>query len=207
MTEINIKDLQLKIDKNLLMEFIKSQQFFEIDCFGSLHAFNHLAKTVPVIFRNEKNIELESNSTNEIIYKVFQKEYKPIIEDDIVQITPLGAWQDIIALNRAKMSYFDHQTDGVEVFEDAQLEEIGWQATALDITYRQLCSHLEQTCEGVFMFYDNGMHFNGFVILKNLQQAKDEMINYVVQTIKEKSYNQDDLDDDALEALAFFNIQ
>jgi hypothetical protein len=105
------------------------------------------------------------------------------------------------------MSYFDHQTDGVEVFEDAQLEEIGWQATALDITYRQLCSHLEQTCEGVFMFYDNGMHFNGFVILKNLQQAKDEMINYVVQTIKEKSYNQDDLDDDALEALAFFNIQ
>jgi hypothetical protein len=207
MTEINIKDLHLKIDKDLLMQFVKSQQFFEIDCFGTLHALNKSKQTHPIVFKNETHFDVHENNINDILTALFSKNYKPSIKDDVVELTPLGAWQDIITLNRSKMSYFDHQTDGIEVFEHKQLEAIGWQATALDITYRQLCSHLEQTCEGVFMFYDNGMHFNGFVILKNLQQAKDEMIQYVVQQVKENRCIKDELDDDALEALAFFNIK
>lgn len=109
------------------------------------------------------------------------------------------------------MSYFDHQTDGVEVFEDRVLEDIGWHAIPFNINYRQLTAYLEEQCEGTFLFYDNGMHFNGLVILDDIEDAKEKMTTYVVNEIKKKIDNGeialDDLDEDQEESLAFFNIK
>ena len=39
-------------------------------------------------------------------------------------------------MNKENMLYFDHQSDGVEMFEDNILEDFGWNASVLDINYR-----------------------------------------------------------------------
>ncbi len=211
MEEFNIKDLKINFDISTIIEFINSKKAFEMDFYGNIYALNEASKKTPLVFKTKNDMTFDSTQIQTILETLFGKEYKLQTTATQGQITPVGAWQDIIGLNQDRMTYFDHQTDGVEVFEEKELEDIGWQAISLNIDYRTLCNHLEKECEGVFVYYDNGMHFNGFVILNDIEQAKEKMCEFVRLQIKEKIEKEelflDELEADEKEALEFFNYK
>ena len=107
------------------------------------------------------------------------------------------------------MLYFDHQSDGVELFEDKELEDYGWNASALDINYREISEFIEEFCEGVLLCYDNEIQFSGFIIVDDVNDVKIKVKEYIINKTKENIKEQtiDIEDDDVIEALEFFGIK
>lgn len=107
------------------------------------------------------------------------------------------------------MLYFDHQTDGVELFEDKELENIGWLSIVCDISYREISDFIEANCNGTLVYYDNEIQFNGFVIVDDINDVREKVKDFISNKIKEKI--EEDLididDDEVLESLEFFNIK
>jgi hypothetical protein len=136
-------------------------------------------------------------------------DYKPSIIGAICKIKPVSNWQNIIDMNKENMLYFDHQSDGVEIFEDKTLEDYGWNASALEINYREISEFIEDSCEGVLLCYDNEIQFSGFVIVENLEDTKEKVKEYIINKAKQNiSEGILDLeDDDVIEALEFFGIK
>jgi len=211
MEEFNIKDLKINFEISSLLAFLESKKEFEIDVYGNMYALNEASKTTPLIFRGKVPSSFHETELTRLIETIFGKEYNVQTTASHCTLSLVGAWQSIIGLNQDRMSYFDHQTDGIEVFEEKELEDIGWQAVSLNINYRAICTYLEQQCQGTFVYYDNGMHFNGFVIFKDTQEAKAKMCEFVTLQIEEKIKNEElileESDDDEKEALAFFNYK
>lgn len=211
MEEFNIKDLKINFEISSLLAFLESKKEFEIDVYGNIYALNEASKTTPLVFRGKVPSSYNETELTRLIETIFGKEYNVQMTASHCTLSLVGAWQSIIGFNQDRMSYFDHQTDGIEVFEDKELEDIGWQAVSLNINYRTICSYLEKQCQGTFVYYDNGMHFNGFVIFKDMQEAKAKMYECVQLQIEEKIKNEElileESDDDEKEALAFFNYK
>jgi GTPase SAR1 family protein len=107
------------------------------------------------------------------------------------------------------MLYFDHQSDGVELFEDKELEDYGWNASALEINYRQISEFIEESCEGILLCYDNEIQFSGFVIVNDINEVKTKVKEFIVNKAKENLEEElfDTKDDDVIEALEFFGIK
>lgn len=136
-------------------------------------------------------------------------DYKPTITGTICKIKPVSNWQNIIDLNKENMLYFDHQSDGVELFEDKELENYGWNASALDINYREISEFIEEFCDGILLCYDNEIQFSGFVIVDDVNDVKIKVKEYIINKTKENIKEQtiDIEDDDVLESLDFFGIK
>jgi hypothetical protein len=208
MKNIDIKSVELSINLPEILNAIASKAFFEIDINGRIY-INERAKTnMPIIFRHKQTQDTITIMDANALVKHLLKDFNPTINAGICKIKPLIAWAQVIELNRDRMLYFDHQSDGVELFEDKELEDMGWEATALDISYRQLCEHIENTCEGCLVFYDNDIQFNGFVIANDIKEVRLSVKTFIIQTIQNKIQN-DELDTedyDVSEALAFFGV-
>ena len=147
------------------------------------------------------------------IEKAFGPKYQIVVSEDRVLIKAFSNWQEIIALNTPLASYDDTTADGVAEFSDKELEEIGWQATEYNITYRELVEILEEKVEGVTLCIEQEepYQFSGFGFITNNAQAKDVMYAYCKEIVKDKLENDDDfkeeyLEDDQLEAKEFFGL-
>ncbi len=209
MRKINIKDLSIKINLLNMLNAISQKRKIEIDIDGEifLDSNNNLAKAI--VFKLE-NSEQYSNilEKEELLNNIF-KNYKFTLENGYLLLNPLKAWQEIIFLNQSRRLYFDHQTDGVELFEDKALEDIGWYAVACDISYREISDFIESNCEGILVYYDNQVQFNGFVIVKDLENTKFLVKDFIIKTIKNKIKKEliDIKEDDVIEALEFFELK
>jgi hypothetical protein len=107
------------------------------------------------------------------------------------------------------MLYFDHQSDGVEFFEDKILEDYGWNASALEINYRQISDFIEENCEGILLCYDNEVQFNGFTIVEDINDVRLKVKEFI-QTQAKINIDKDivDLDDeDVIDALELFELK
>ena len=101
--------------------------------------------------------------------------------------------------------YQDHPNDGIDLFCDDELENIGWNAVAFDfITYRSIAEFIEKNCEGTLTFNDHPMGFNGFAIVDNIEDVRKQVKEFIIQQIENNIL--DEYDDDQLEALALFNL-
>ncbi len=211
MKKINIKNLKIEINLTSLLSAIESQKCFDIDVDGKIYINKSIPKNKVIIFSSKEqkisdSIDIQTKAKN-----LFGSDYKPQIVGSICIITPLSSWMKVLDLNKQTMLYFDHQTDGVEYFEFPEIEDIGWNAVAFDITYRQLCTFIEKNCEGTFLFYDNEVHFNGFVVVDDLDKVKEILMKYICQFINEKIKNKEidlsEIDDEQSEALEFFKVK
>ncbi|MGM0519339.1 MAG: hypothetical protein ACQERD_06830 [Campylobacterota bacterium] len=209
MEKINIKNIDIQIDIQKLSQKINSG-FLAIDLQGDLIDKKDDIKNRVLIFKNENlnEIDFDKNDFKDIVLKVFAQ-YKPQLVGMKAILKPLSNWQNIIELNKTTMLYFDHQSDGVELFEDEVLEEYGWHASALDISYREITQHIENSCSGVLLCYENDVQFNGFAVVDDIQKVRQEVSSYIVkvakQAIEEGSIDLDD--EDASEACEFFKIE
>lgn len=207
MTKVNIKDLIVQIDINEFFEFYKNSEKIYIDIDGNFYNTKEGVKK-PLIFVLEDFDFANNSDIKSQISKVFEV-YKPEFIGTICKIKPLANWQNIIGLNQDLMLYFDHQSDGVEIFEDKILEDYGWHATSLEINYRQISEFIEENCEGFLLCYDNNVQFNGFVIIDDIDDVRKKVKEFIkVQALENIKNDLIDLeDDDVIEALELFGIE
>ena len=209
MKKINIKDLELNIDITYILNLYASKTPIIIDVDGNIYTKLEEVEKKAVIYKNMQLPQLSSILDAKAITSQLFADYKPTISGTICKIKPVSNWQNIIDLNKENMLYFDHQSDGVELFEDKELEDYGWNASALDINYREISEFIEEFCEGVLLCYDNEIQFSGFVIVEDVNDVKQKVKEYIINKTKENIKNEsiDVEDDDVIEALDFFGIK
>ena len=209
MEKINIKNIELEIDIQQLNQKINGD-FLAIDLQGNIiNQKEHIQNRI-LLFKSEdlSKIDFDKTDLKDTAFKIFSQ-YKPQIVGMKAILKPLSNWQNIIEFNKSSMLYFDHQSDGVELFEDETLEEYGWHASALDISYRQITQHIEDSCKGVLLCYENEVQFSGFAVVDDLNEVRQEVYSYVVKTAKQglKDGSIDLDDEDASEACEFFKVE
>ena len=209
MKKINIKDLELNIDITQILNLHSSKTPIIIDVDGNIYTSENDVKKKAVIFKQITPKQISSMLDAKAIASNLFADYKPNILGTICKIKPVSNWQNIIDMNKDNMLYFDHQSDGVEMFEDKVLEDYGWHASALEINYRDICEFIEDSCEGVLLCYDNNIQFNGFVIVENIEEVRTKVKEYIInktnENIKEETIDIEE--DDVIEALEFFGMK
>ncbi len=209
MRKINIKTIELNIDIVQILNLcnVKTTIFIDID--GNVYTDETQIKNKAIIFKSDSSKKLSSLLDAKAIALEHFSAYKPVITGTICKIKPLQNWQNIIGLNTTTMLYFDHQSDGVEIFEDEELESHGWQASALDINYRDISDFIEENCEGTLLCYDNEIQFNGFVVSDDIENIRNQVKEFIINKTKENISNDElELDDeDVIEAFEYFGIK
>lgn len=123
-----------------------------------------------------------------------------------VEIPKPQEYLDLVKLKKDDYLYHDHPNDGIDLFTDEKLEQIGWFAISFDfISYRDIASFIEENCEGTLTYNDHPLGFNGFVEVDNIEDVRQKVTNFVIDTIKKNQL--DEYDEDQLEALEFFGIK
>ncbi|MFA9374061.1 hypothetical protein [Poseidonibacter sp.] len=208
MKKINIKNIELNIDITQILNLCNTKNTFFIDIDGNVITNEADTKNKAIIFKSDNSKKLSTLLDAKALANEVFSAYKPSIVGAICKIKPLQNWQNIIGLNTASMLYFDHQSDGVELFEDKTLEDYGWQASALDINYRAISDFIEDNCEGTLLCYDNEIQFSGFVIVDDINDVQKQVKEFIINQTKENIKN--DLieidDEDVIEALEYFGI-
>ena len=209
MRKINIKDLELNIDITQILNLYALKTPIIIDVDGNIYTDENDVKKKAVIYKNINFKQMSSILDAKAIASTLFNDYKPSIVGTICKIKPVSNWQNIIDMNKDNMLYFDHQSDGVEMFEDKELEDYGWHASALEINYREISEFIEESCDGVLLCYDNEIQFSGFVIIEDTNDVKIKVKDFIIN--KTKSNILDGIldleDDDVIEALDFFEIK
>ena len=209
MKKINIKDLELNIDITQILNLHSSKTPIIIDVDGNIYNNENDVKKKAVIFKQITPKQISSMLDAKAIASNLFADYKPNILGTICKIKPVSNWQNIIDMNKDNMLYFDHQSDGVEMFEDKVLEDYGWHASALEINYREISEFIEDNCEGVLLCYDNTIQFSGFVIIDDINDVRAKVKEYIAKKALEniKEHLVDIEDDDVIEALEIFEIK
>ncbi|MFA6742496.1 MAG: hypothetical protein WCR78_13520 [Arcobacteraceae bacterium] len=209
MRKINIKDLELNIDITHILNLYASKTPIIIDVDGNIYTKLEEVDKKAIIYKNMDLKQISSMLDAKAIASQLFADYKPNIVGTICKIKPVVNWQNIIEMNKTNMLYFDHQSDGVEMFEDKELEDYGWNASALEINYREISEFIEEFCEGVLLCYDNEIQFSGFVIVDDLNDVKIKVKEYIINKTKENIKEEiiDLEEDDVIESLEFFGIK
>lgn len=209
MKKINIKDLELNIDITHILNLYASKTPIIIDVDGNIYTKLEDVRKKAVIYKNMQTKQLSSMLDAKAIASALFADYKQTISGTICKLKPVSNWQNIIDMNKENMLYFDHQSDGVEMFEDKELEDYGWNSSALEINHREISEFIEEFCEGVLLCYDNEIQFSGFVIVDDVNDVKQKVKDYIINKTKEniKSESIDIEDDDVIESLEFFGIK
>ena len=207
MKRIDIKTIEIKLDKTKLLNAINSKKAFSIDIEGNIEPEGTKVSKNIIVFRSTILQEYKILDPNSIIKNILSG-YKPVIEDDICTIKPLYGWEHVIKLNVDKMLYHDHPNDGIEVFNDNEIEDYGWYGVVCDVSYRDIADFIEKNCEGSFVYYDNDISFNGFAVVDDIESVRVKVKDFVISKIKSNMANEEiDLDDyDVQEALEFFGL-
>ncbi len=209
MKKINIKDLELSIDITQILNLYSTKTPIIIDVDGKIYTTLDEVQKKAVIYKNLDVKAQPSILDAKTIATNLFSDYKPNINGSICKIKPVMNWQNIIEMNKENMLYFDHQSDGVEIFEDKTLEDFGWHASALEINYRQISEFIEESCEGILLCYDNEVQFSGFVIVENIEDVRAKVKEFIIKKVKENIKEESiDIDDsDVIESMEFFGIK
>jgi len=141
--------------------------------------------------------------------------YYQVVEDGERTLIKAGAaWQDIIGFNTANCHYDDTTGDGIDVFKDQEMEDMGWKITDFDVNYRTLVEMLEVDADVTLLCYEQEepYQFSGLGYFDDIKQAREVLFNYCRKTIRDKlatdsDYSTDMLDDDQEEAMEFFKVK
>ncbi|MGE4382533.1 MAG: hypothetical protein AB7D41_04985 [Arcobacter sp.] len=209
MRKINIKDLELTIDITQILNLLASKSKIIIDVDGNIYKNSDETKKKAVVFKNENLSDISTILDAKAIASKLFADYKPTIFGTSCKIKPVVNWQNIIDMNKENMLYFDHQSDGVEIFEDKTLENYGWHASDLEINYRELSEFIEENCSGTLLCYDNEIQFSGFVIVDDIEEVRTKVKEFIIKKAKKNIEDEiiDIEDDDVIEALDFFGIR
>ncbi len=142
------------------------------------------------------------------------KDYQVVEDGERILIKAASAWQDIISYNTANCHYDDTTGDGIDVFKDQEMEDMGWKITDFDVSYRTLVEMLEDRADVTLLCYEQEepYQFSGLGYFDDITQAREILFKYCQEVIKDKlandsDYSEDMLDEDQEEAIEFFKIK
>jgi len=145
------------------------------------------------------------------------KGYKVIPTFANITVQFPNAWNTILDMNKANSIYEDSSADGIDSFQDSELEKIGWNAIEFDVTYREIAEHIEKVAQGYIIYIerDDPYMFSGiaFISKEHRAEARELATKFVKEQIEAKLEKERDeftkygFSDDQEEALNFFNIE
>ena len=214
MKKFNLFNEIIIADKPSLIQALNSSKVFGININGEIiyepfndkEIFIYKGKHVPA------PTSALAPTTTPKLETMLGKHYQLVIDEDRVLVKAFSNWQELIAINTPNASYDDTTADGVAEFSNKELEEIGWQATEFDITYRTLVEVLEEKCDGTILCIeqDEPYQFSGLGFLSDNEHVQKFMFEFCQKIVKDKLENdsdfaRDNLTDDEEEAADFFN--
>jgi len=213
MKKFNLFNEIIIVNKQELLQAINRSQEFGINIKGEIKYLPFAQKEI-LIYQG-KYIPKHSNalmpSKPQSLGEIFGKNYQIVEDDERVLIKAFSNWQELIGINTPRASYDDTTGDGVDKFANAALEDIGWNITEFNITYRTLVEVLEEECSGTIFCIEQEepYQFSGLGFLDDDTQAKELLYTYCQNQIKKMMsddplYAKDNLSDDEEEAAEFF---
>jgi hypothetical protein len=120
-----------------------------------------------------------------------------------IEIDKPDEFLKLIEAKKDQYLYQDHPNDGIDLFLDEELEQMGWYATTFEfITYRDIANFIESNCQGTLTYNNHPMGFNVFVIVDDIENVRLEVRKFIQQKIKDNPL--DEYDDDQKEAIEYF---
>lgn len=216
MKKFNLFKEIVVVSKQELLAAVNSHKEFAINTQGEI-VFTPLQDKEAVIYigkHTPKPINPLMPPQAITLSEILGKNYQVVEDEDRVLIKAFSNWQELISLNVVRASYDDTTGDGVGEFSNKALEEIGWQATEFDITYRELVEEIEAKCEGILLCIEQEQphyQFSGLGFIEDDHQAKEVLFSYCQNKIKkmlaeDELYTPENLTDDEHEAAEFFDL-
>ncbi len=215
MKKFNLFNEIITVNKQELLQAINSAKEYGINIKGEIKYLPFDEKEI--LIYQEKHSPQPTNapipSQAPSLTEIFGNNYQVVEDSDRVLMKAFSNWQELIKVNLPRASYDDTTGDGVDKFANSDLEDIGWQATEFNITYRTLVDVLEKECEGTLFCIEQEepYQFSGLGFLDNDIEAKEILFAYCQKEIKkimheDPLYAKDKLSDDEQEAAEFFNV-
>jgi len=216
MKKFNLFNEIIVTDKQELLNAVNSQKEFGINIKGEI-VFTPFADKEILIYQGRHTPQNSSALMPQkapTLSEILGDKYQVVEDDDRVLIKAFANWQELIKVNTPRASYDDTTGDGVDKFADETLEEIGWNATEFDISYRELVNVLEKKCEGTLLCIEReepSYQFSGLGFLADDKEAQEILFDYCQQKIKKMMqedplYAKEKLSSDEEEAAEFFKL-
>ncbi|MEA3315421.1 MAG: hypothetical protein U9Q30_06180 [Campylobacterota bacterium] len=123
-----------------------------------------------------------------------------------VEIEKPDGFLKLVHEKRNSFLYHDHPNDGIDLFCDEEVEELGYESVVFDfITYRGIAEFIEANCEGTLTFNNHPMGFNGFVEVDDIEDVRKKVKSYITAQIVLNRL--EEYDDEQKECLDFLNIK
>jgi len=217
MKKFNLFKEIITVNRSELLKAINSTRVYGIDIKGQI-IYKPFSKDAILIYEGQ-HIPAPTTALMppkpQTLEEILGKNYQVVEDDDRVLIKAFANWQTLIAVNMPNASYDDTTNDGVDKFADEEIEEIGWQATEFNISYRELVEILEDKCSGTLLCIEQeepSYQFSGLGYLHDNKESYDVLYEYCQTKIKEllnnnADYTKDLLTDDQEEAVEYFKCQ
>jgi len=213
MKKFNLFNEIITVNKNELLNAINIAKEFGITIEGEIKQAPFEDKEI-LIYQG-KYTPAPTNalmpSKAKTLSEILGKNYQVVEDDDRVLIKAFSNWQELIKVNTPRASYDDTTGDGVSEFSNSELEDIGWNATEFNITYRELVEVLEANAEGTLLCIEQEepYQFSGLGFIADDNEAKEILFAYCQEKVKKMMqedplYKADKLSDDEEEAAEFF---
>ena len=215
MKKFNLFKEIIIVQKSTLLQAVNSSKVFGINISGEIKYEPFEEKEI-LIYRGKHTpaptSALMPQSTPNL-ESMLGKNYQLVIDDERVLVKAFSNWQELISVNTLRASYDDTTGDGVAEFSNKKLEDIGWQVTEFNVTYRELVEAIEENCEGTLLCIEQEepYQFSGLAFLSDDVQVEKFLFDYCQKRVKDKldnddDFDKDDLDDDQEEAAKFFKL-
>jgi len=217
MKKVNLLEYKIKVNTNEFMKAINSNKVFGITLNGQIK-FEPFDNDIYIFQgRKKKPTSLMQINTQLPIAQILGDKYKVDIVNNYVEIYAGSMWERIFEINTPITDYEDSTSEGIDVFSDEKLEEIGWYASDFSISYRDIIEAFEpedSEVDGYLVCIETKKPYNftGFGVITDKDKAFNKAYEHVKNLISIKIknhpyYSKDILDDDQLEAVKFFNIK
>jgi len=215
MKKFNLFNEIIIVDKKELLSAINSTKTFAINEKGEVKYPPYADKEI-LIFEGKhtpKTLSALTPPSAPSLNDIFGKNYQIVDDEDRVLIKAFSNWQELIKLNTPRASYDDTTGDGVSEFSNSDLEDIGWNATEFNISYREMVEFIEENCEGTLLCIEQEepYQFSGLGFLANDEEAHKALFEFCKTKAKklmdeDPLYAKDKLSDDEEEAAEFFGL-
>jgi hypothetical protein len=216
MKKFNLFNEIIVTSKKELLNAVNSQKEFGINIKGKIVFAPFEAKEILIYQGRHTAQRPNALMPHKIptLSEMLGDKYQIVEDDDRLLIKAFSNWQELIKLNTPRASYDDTTGDGVSEFANSELEDIGWNATEFDISYRELVEVLEEKCDGTLLCIEQeepSYQFSGLGFLADDTQAQKVLYSHCQEKIKKMMqqnplYAKDKLSCDEEEAAEFFDV-
>jgi hypothetical protein len=151
MKKFNLVKEIIVVDSNKLLQAVNSKKRFAITHKGDIKYAPFDSKDIFIFQSSDDTKPISSTSLGTIDYTaLFGNTYQIVEDGERILIKAAGAWKNIIEINIENAEYDDTSSDGIAEFSDKKLEEIGWNATELQVGGINM-SGVKRALESIFI--------------------------------------------------------